>query len=185
MIQMHKPKLLLHGCCGPCITHPFQMLQDKYDVTIYFYNPNIHPKSEYERRLQAVKDLSQRWDFPLLVGPYDVEQWFKAVRRLENEPEGGKRCGVCYRFRMEKTAEVAAVKNFNLFGITLTVSPHKKADLIHTIGQACESRFGVSYLDVDFKKKDGFKISCLLSQKEGLYRQNYCGCVFSHPSKNL
>lgn len=177
-----KQNVLLHGCCGPCITHPYQLLKKTYNVAVYFYNPNIHPKSEYDKRLHAVKDLADRWEFRLLVGQYDEEEWSAAIRGFENEPEGGKRCPVCYRLRMEATAKVASIHRMDIFGTTLTVSPHKKTDVVHEIGRACEHLYGVRYLEMDFKKEEGFKTSCLLSHQEGLYRQHFCGCLYSWPS---
>jgi len=181
-LKNQKPTVLLHGCCGPCVTHPYQLLQKEYAVTIYFYNPNIHPRKEYEKRFQAVKDLSERWGYSLLIGPYEVKEWISKIRGFEEEPEGGERCRICYRMRLEKTAQAASSRGFDFFGTTLTVSPHKKANVIHEIGEKYESQFDVRYLEADFKKKDGFKLSCSLSRQEGLYRQHYCGCLFSQSS---
>jgi predicted adenine nucleotide alpha hydrolase (AANH) superfamily ATPase len=179
MNPMEKPSLLLHCCCAPCVTHPIRSLLDDFDVTAFFYNPNIHPPGEYQERLKEIEDLAKRWDFPLIVGPYEKDGWFAAVKGHEDEPEGGERCAVCYRMRLEKTATIAKEKRIDWFASTLSISPHKNAALINNIGKGIESCLDVMYLETDFKKKDGFKISCGLSREEGLYRQDYCGCVFS------
>lgn len=179
MAEGSKPAFLLHCCCAPCSTHPIRMLQQTYAVTAFFYNPNIHPQDEYEKRQEEMEALARRWDVPLILGPYEIDDWFQAVKGYEEEPEGGARCAICYRMRMEKTARTAKDRGMGLFGTTLSVSPLKKVSLIHDIGKDIEAALGVIYHEADFKKQDGFKISCRLSREEGLYRQNYCGCVFS------
>lgn len=174
-----KPSLLLQACCAPCTTHPYRLLSEEYRVTVYFYNPNIHPAAEYEKRLREIEAFAARWRFPLMVGPYDDERWDQLIRGLEREPEGGKRCLVCYRMRMEETARLAREAGFGLFSTALSVSPHKNAAAINRIGTELASVHGVSFLEADFKKKDGFKISCSISREEGFYRQSYCGCRYS------
>jgi predicted adenine nucleotide alpha hydrolase (AANH) superfamily ATPase len=161
------------------------MLQHEFDVTAFFYNPNIHPEEEYEQRLLEMKILMDKWRIPMIQDQYDSDRWFDSVRGLEEEPEGGKRCAICYEFRLLKTVQIADIKGFDLFATTLSISPHKKADVINAIGKKLEKGYGVAFYDADFKKKDGFKISCQISRDEGLYRQHYCGCIFSQrDSKN-
>lgn len=161
------------------MTHPFRMLAEQYDVTAFFYNPNIHPESEYRLRLREIEQLSRKWGFEVISGNYDLEAWFEAIRRHEDDPEGGERCALCYRFRLEKTAEIARRKGFDWFATTLSISPLKKAEILNRIGREVASQWGVAYYEADFKKKDGFKISAHISREEGLYRQDYCGCTYS------
>jgi len=174
-----KKKILLHACCAPCLTHPFRMLLERFDVTAFFYNPNIHPESEYRLRREEVERLSREWGFEVIIGPYDAEAWFDAVRRRGDDPEGGERCALCYRFRLEKTAEAARKNGADLFTTTLSISPLKKATVINRIGHEAAAGSGVAFYEADFKKKDGFKSSTRISREEKLYRQDYCGCVFS------
>jgi predicted adenine nucleotide alpha hydrolase (AANH) superfamily ATPase len=174
-----KKKLLLHACCAPCVTHPVRLLSESYEITAYFYNPNIHPESEFEARKEEILRLGEKWGFEVLPGEYDADLWFEAVRGLEAEPEGGARCAVCYDIRLRKTAELARETGFDLFATTLSISPLKKAEVINEIGKNIQARTGIAYLEANFKKKDGFKLSCQHSKNEGLYRQDYCGCVYS------
>ena len=155
------------------------MLQNEFDVTAFFYNPNIHPEKEYQQRLIEMKTLMEKWRIPMITDNYDVDRWFDSVKGFEREAEGGKRCVICYELRLLKTAQISCENRFDCFATTLSVSPHKKVDVINAIGKKLEKKYGVIFYDADFKKKDGFKISCQLSQEEGLYRQHYCGCVFS------
>jgi predicted adenine nucleotide alpha hydrolase (AANH) superfamily ATPase len=178
-----KKKLLLHCCCAPCGTHPFRVLREQFDVTVYFDNPNIHPPEEYRSRLDEIRRLAERWNFPLVEGAFDSDSWLAAVKGHEHEPEGSDRCGICYRFRLERTARKAISLGMNCFAATLSVSPHKKADMINRIGGEAGLAAGIEFFEADFKKKDGFKISCDLSRAEGLYRQDYCGCIFSQMRK--
>ena len=174
-----KKKLLLHVCCAPDATVPYLRLRDGYEVVAFFYNPNIHPREEYEKRLNEAEKLAKLWDFPLIVGEYDAERWFSAVRGLEDEPEGGKRCEVCYALRLEESAKLAKELACDAFATTLTISPHKKAEKINALGREAGERHGVEYLESNFKKRDGFKESVRLSRELGLYRQRYCGCRYS------
>jgi len=183
--SVKKNKMLLHCCCAPCSTHPIRMLQNEFEVTAFFYNPNIHPEKEYRQRLFEMKMLMEKWGIPMIIDNYDVDQWFDSVKGFEEEAEGGKRCAICYEFRLLKTVQVANENGFDYFATTLSVSPHKKADIINAIGKKLEKQYGVPFYAADFKKKDGFKIGCEISREEGLYRQHYCGCVFSQrESKN-
>ncbi|MDM7925521.1 MAG: epoxyqueuosine reductase QueH [bacterium] len=174
-----RRRLLLHACCAPCGTHPFTVLREAFDVTVYFDNPNIFPESEYRARLDEIRALGDRWNFPVETAEYDAGNWRYAIRGLEDEPEGGKRCRVCFRFRLERTAERAAASGMDAFATTLTVSPHKNAALINRIGSEIGPLTGVTFIAADFKKQDGFRKSCALSREAGLYRQDYCGCEFS------
>ncbi len=172
-------KLLLHICCAPDATHPIQILNDEYELGAFFYNPNIHPAGEYARRLEDMKGLSKKWGIALYEGEYDKGRWLSLTKEYKDEPEGGKRCEACYRMRLEETAERARAEGYDLFGAVLTISPHKDARKINEIGRVAGEKYGIPFLESDFKKKDGFKKSVELSRRLGLYRQNYCGCVYS------
>jgi len=179
MSPQSPPKLLLHGCCAPCVTHPFRMLRGQFNVTVFFYNPNIQPVEEYKARLNEIRRLSIKWQFPLVEGAYETAAWFNAVRGLEAEPEGGRRCSICYRIRLERTARNAKALGMECFATTLSISPHKQADTINRIGREIGYAAGIRFIEADFKKNDGFKASCDISKREGLYRQDFCGCGYS------
>lgn len=174
-----RPRILLHTCCAPCSTYVIKKLEDDYKVTSYFYNPNIHPKEEYTKRKEEMKAYAERLHIDFVEGEYDIEKWMQITRGLEEEKEGGKRCTICYELRMERTAKFASQKGFDYFATVLSISPYKKADVINQIGRRLSSHFGVNFLEADFKKRDGFKISVKMSKEAELYRQNYCGCIFS------
>ncbi|GFP21241.1 epoxyqueuosine reductase [Candidatus Hakubella thermalkaliphila] len=174
-----KPSLLLHVCCAPCSTHVIQLLKHDFEVTPYFYNTNIHPQEEYERRFKEMMGLAEKIGVKLIQGEYDLERWFKATKGYENEREGGKRCEIGYYLRLEQTAIFASQSGYEYFTTTLSISPHKKAAVINFIGEDLACRYGLNFYSADFKKKDGYKISCQLSKEYGLYRQDYCGCVYS------
>lgn len=180
---MNKPRLLLHCCCAPCGAFVADFLNGDakpgFAVTGYFYNPNIQPPSEYEKRLREVGLFFEKNNLPLIVGHYDSNQWLAAIKGLENEPEGGARCRVCYEFRLKETARLAKEKNFEYFAATLTISPHKKAEVINPIGEQLAQEFNLKFYPADFKKKDGFKKANELAREQGFYRQNYCGCVLA------
>jgi len=178
-----KPTLLLQACCAPCTTHPYRLLSEQYLVTVLFYNPNIHPAAEYQKRLAEIERFSKRWNFSLFTGSYDDERWFQLTAGLEKEPEGGRRCLVCYRMRMGETARLAVKRGFDCFTTALSVSPHKNAEAINRIGAELAAEFGIPFVSADFKKKDGFKISCRISREENFYRQDYCGCMYSRRDK--
>jgi len=171
--------LLLHICCGPCATAVVERLRDEYDITCFFFNPNIHPEEEYMRRLEAAREVSRRLECDLIEGEYEPSLFMNAVRGLEHEPENGARCSVCFRQRLSETARVASERGFDMIASTLTIGPMKKASVIDPIGAEEASRFDVAFLEGDWKKKDGFKRSCELSKEYDLYRQHYCGCIFS------
>ncbi|MBR2956427.1 MAG: epoxyqueuosine reductase QueH [Clostridia bacterium] len=178
-----KPRLLLQVCCAPCFCGSIEDLTARFDVTAFFYNPNIQPKEEFNRRLDALKQLIEIFpQVKLLVPEQDESQFLTSSKGLENEAEGGARCTECFVLRLGKTAEFLASHRdeYDFFATTLTVSPHKNAPLINEIGQKLDNKYGVSYLDSDFKKKDGYLRSTRFSKELGLYRQDYCGCSFSN-----
>ena len=172
-------KLLLHICCAPDATVVVERLRSKYEITGFFYNPNIHPQEEYKLRVEEMERLAQKMKFPIHFGPYDADRWFALTKGLEEQPEGGKRCEICFQMRLEATANFAASSDFDLFTTVLTVSPHKNADLINAIGNSIGEIHKIFYLPENFKKRDGFKRSIELSKIYNLYRQNYCGCLYS------
>lgn len=172
-------KLLLHICCGPCATSVIESLHGKFAVTGYFFNPNIHPDEEHTRRLAAAREVCEKMKTPFVVVEHEPESFFSAVRGLEDQPENGARCLVCYRLRMARAARFAAEHSFDVMASTLTVGPMKKAALINPVGHEEARRAGVEFLGADWKKKDGYRRSCELSREFGIYRQRYCGCVFS------
>lgn len=198
-----RPSLLLHACCAPCSSYTLEFLLKYFDITIYYYNPNIHPKEEYVRRLEELKNFLPRFlkernktENPkaaavLKEAAYEPEDFFKAVQaqrdNLQDEPERGERCRRCYQLRMEKAYEYARQNGFDWFTTTLSISPHKDAEKINEIGAALEkaaqnddnAQSAPKFLFSDFKKKNGYKRSLELSKEYGLYRQDYCGCIYS------
>ncbi len=182
-VTQQKPKLLLHVCCAPCLCGVIDRVIDKFDVTLFFYNPNIMPEEEFDKRLSALKEMQKHYSGTKLIVPDQNDQEFLTVASgLENEKEGGARCAKCFELRLSKTAEyLASHKNeYDYFATTLTVSPHKNAPLINEIGNEIAEKFGVKYLESDFKKQNGFLLSTTLSKELGIYRQDYCGCEFSN-----
>lgn len=181
----NKPSVLLHSCCGPCSSYVLEYLTQYFNILLYFYNPNIHPEAEYLKRLETQKNVIDRMNFKnkvrLIEGEYIQSDFFDAVKGLENEPEGGKRCEKCIEARMKKAADAALKFNTDFFATTLTVSPHKNAFYINKTGKEIESKYDISYLVSDFKKKNGYKRSIELCREYDIYRQNYCGCVYSFP----
>ncbi len=177
------PSLLLHVCCAPCSSYCLEYLSRYFNITVYYYNPNISEKEEYEYRLSEEKRLVSLMSFEnpvkVIEGKYNPEEFFKAVKGFENEPEGGKRCENCFRLRLEASAKFAKEKKFDFFTTTLTISPLKNADKLNSIGVQLAEKHGVKWLYSDFKKREGYKRSIILSKEYSLYRQNYCGCVFS------
>ena len=177
------PSLLLHSCCGPCSSYVLEYLARYFKITVLYYNPNIQPEAEFDRRAETQRQLlrSAEYDNPvdLIVPRYDDSPFLSAVSGLENAPEGGARCLRCFELRLEETARTAREGGFDYFTTTLSVSPHKNAEALNTIGISMAERYGVHYLCSDFKKRDGYKRSIELSSLYGLYRQDYCGCRFS------
>ena len=174
-----KPDLLLHVCCGPCATQVIEVLREDYRPVCFFYNPNIHPEEEFNARLEAVVKVARTSQVHLWVPPYRPEEWFQAIRGFEQEPEGGARCDLCYRLRLEETAKAAKATSTPQFTTTLTISPTKNSGRINRIGEEVSRRIGPAYQPHDFKKKNGFQQSVAKSRELGLYRQKTCGCRFS------
>jgi predicted adenine nucleotide alpha hydrolase (AANH) superfamily ATPase len=172
-------KLLLHSCCAPCSTHVIDVLKSQYDLTLFYYNPNIFPKEEYEKRLAEQKRYAEFLGVKLLTKDYDEQEFLSKVKGLELEKEGGKRCNVCFEIRLRETAKVCKENGFDIFATTLSVSPHKNSNIINNIGRGIAEEYGVDFLEESFKKKEGYLHSIQLSKEFGLYRQNYCGCRFS------
>lgn len=176
--------LLLHSCCGPCSSYVLEYLSRHFSrITVLYYNPCIHPKEEFQKRLaeqqRLIEQMPMGCPVDLLVPSYEPNTFFEAVKGLEHCPEGGERCQVCFAQRLQKTAEIANQMQYTYFATTLTVSPHKNAVVINEVGQSAAEEQKVLYLPSDFKKKEGYKRSLVLSKEYELYRQEYCGCVFS------
>ncbi len=183
---MDKPRILLHSCCAPCSTAVIERLKDNYEIVILYYNPNIYPEEEYLKRkneeikyINHLNETDKDIKISMLDADYESEKFYEATKGYENEREGGARCAICFKLRLEKTAKLAKENGFDLFGTTLTVSPHKNAELINSIGLAIEKETGVKFLVSNFKKQDGYKLSIELSKQNNIYRQNYCGCEFA------
>lgn len=181
------PTLLLHSCCAPCSTYVLDYLSAYFDITVYYYNPNIYPAAEYAFRAQEQEALVQRMETPkplhFLAAPYEPETFYSLVRGHEGDPERGARCSLCYQMRLEETARRAQEGGFDFFTTTLSISPHKDAARLNAIGRALAERYQVRYLYSDFKKRDGFLRSTQLSARYGIYRQDYCGCLFSYQAR--
>ncbi|MCD8099954.1 MAG: epoxyqueuosine reductase QueH [Oscillospiraceae bacterium] len=174
-----RPTLLLHSCCGPCSSYVLEYLTKYFDVTVLYFNPNIQPEEEYRKRLEYQKRVLKRFGVKLRECDYAGERFDAAAAGLESEREGGARCERCFRLRLEETAQAAKAGGFEWFCTTLTVSPHKNERLLNVIGCELEERFGVRWLPSDFKKRGGFDRSLELSEEMELYRQSYCGCLYS------
>lgn len=177
------PKLLLHACCAPCSSWCIEFLNPHFDVTVFYFNPNIDDAAEYHKRVEEEKrllrEMPEAKGVHFLEGPYDPEIYHAAVRGHELDPEGGGRCGICFALRLRETAETAKRLGFDCFTTTLTISPLKDADRLNAIGEQAGAEAGVPFLPSDFKKRDGFRRSVELSHLYHLYRQNYCGCGYS------
>ena len=178
-----KPRLLLHSCCAPCSSYVLETLSEDFEITVLYYNPNIYPEEEYHMRVQEqeqfIKRLPTLHPVHFLEGTYETKEFYQAVKGLEHIPEGGERCFACYRLRLQETASQAARGGFGYFTTTLSISPLKNAAKLNEIGEELGRQWGVEYLTSDFKKKEGYKRSTELSREYGIYRQDYCGCVFS------
>lgn len=177
------PTLLLHSCCAPCSSYVLEYLSRYFAITVFYYNPNIYPSEEYDRRVAEQQRLIREMDcvhpVSFVEGPYETERFYAVAKGLEQEREGGERCFRCYRLRLSQAAALAREMGFDYFTTTLSISPHKNAAKLNEIGEALAKEYGVAHLPADFKKKEGYKQSIALSQQFGLYRQDYCGCVFS------
>lgn len=176
-----KPSLLLHSCCGPCSSYVLEYLSQYFHITVFYYNPNITELEEYQTRMNEQKRLIEQVypNVDFLEGNYQPDAFFHISRGLEEEPEGGARCTKCYYLRMQETAMKAKEMGFDYFTTTLSISPYKDSMRLNQIGEALEKQYGVHYLYADFKKRNGYKRSIELSRQYHLYRQEYCGCIFS------
>lgn len=178
-----RPSLLLHCCCAPCATVPLVDWSTDFDITAYYYNPNIYPEAEASARAEELKRFVASYPFQnrpeVMIGEYNPEMYFEKVRGLEDEPERGRRCKVCFELRLVQTAALAKQQNYDYFTTTLSISPYKDAALLHQLGLKIQECYGVKYLPCDLKKNEGAKRSVDLSKEYDLYRQDYCGCVYS------
>lgn len=177
------PTLFLHSCCAPCSSYVLEYLSRYFSITVFYYNPNISPLEEYKERTEEVErliaELPAEHPIRFVQGEYHPEEFYEAVKGHEKDPEGGERCSICFRMRLEESARLAKEGGYDWFTTTLTISPLKDAARLNTIGEEMGAKYGVSFLNSDFKKKNGYKRSTELSAQYHLYRQNYCGCVFS------
>jgi epoxyqueuosine reductase len=181
---LNQKKILLHTCCAPCIAYVNELLSQNFQVTAFYYNPNISPESEYRKRLAELERFSENKDLKLLTGDYDIRSWTSRVKEFRFLGEKSLRCRECISMRLEKSFEVAAERGMNSVASTLSISPHKDADMINSIGKELEERFGVEFLPADFKKNNGYRKSVEISREMGFYRQNYCGCIYSKMERN-
>lgn len=180
---MEKEKLLLHACCAPCSSYVLEFLGKQYNITVFYYNPNITEAEEYQKRVKEltrfINEAPFAMDVKLIEGEYEPDAFWNISKGLSDEPERGRRCYKCYELRLKKTAEYAKNNGFDIFTTTLSISPHKNAEWINEIGQRLSDEYGVDYLYSNFKKNNGYARSIELSKEYNLYRQNYCGCIFS------
>ena len=180
-------KILLHSCCAPCSSYVILFLTNYFDITILYYNPNIYPQTEYQKRkeeqIKLIKTLNTKNKLTYLDCDYDNNIYNQSIIGYENCKEGGLRCHICFKLRLEKTAILAKNNNFDYFCSTLTVSPHKNSHIINEIGQTLSDKYNIKWLPSDFKKNEGFKQSIELSKKYNLYRQDYCGCIYSQEER--
>lgn len=178
-----RPRLLLHSCCAPCSSYVLELLSTVFELTVFYYNPNISPREEFEYRadeqIRLAESMPLEGDVRVIRGDYDEEAFLHLSRGLEDVPEGGERCTRCFRLRLGKTAQMAKEGGYDYFTTTLSISPLKDAQRLNAIGGELAGQFGVPYLFSDFKKKNGYRRSCELSEQYGLYRQDYCGCIYS------
>lgn len=194
MIEQNKredrvPSLLLHSCCAPCSSYTLEWLSQHFRITVFYYNPNISPQEEFEKRKEEqqrlIDAMPARYPISLIEGAYNYNEFLQIAKGYERCPEGGERCFRCYRFRLEQTAKLAKEKGFDYFCTTLSISPLKNAEKINAIGIELAEQYNVRWLPSDFKKKEGYKRSIELSRIYGLYRQNFCGCVYSKEKQNV
>lgn len=179
MNSKQLPTLLLHACCGPCLTHVYCVLSSQFAVSVFYYNPNISPQSEYKNRLLELEQFSNLYSIPVIIGQYNQKEWFHAIKPYRFYGELSPRCHACYAFRLDETFRVARKHNFNAVCTTLTVSPYKDAVKINEIGKNLSAQYSIQFLEADFKADGGFQHSIELSKQYGMYRQKYCGCVYS------
>ena len=187
--EQRVPTLLIHSCCAPCSSYVLEYLSEYFEITVFYYNPNIYPESEYTKRIVEQQKLIQDMDFKhpvsFMAGEYEKEKFYAMSEGMEHLKEGGARCMKCYELRLSEAAKQAAAGGFDYFTTTLSISPMKNAQRLNEIGVRVGKEHGVEYLVSDFKKKNGYKRSVELSKEYGLYRQDYCGCIFSRQSSAM
>lgn len=178
-----KKRMLLHACCGPCASGVIPQIINDYDITLYYNNPNMDTLAEYNKRLEAIISLVEQMNkeynsnIKLITEPYNHDEFSSKIKGLESEPEGGKRCDICFALRLDATAKYAKDFGYEIFASTLSVSPYKDYEKINSIGNALSQKYNIEYLESNFKKKNGYLLSIQNSKKYGLYRQHYCGCT--------
>lgn len=186
--QEKVPTLLLHSCCAPCSSYVLEYLSNYFGITVFYYNPNIYPDEEYEMRVREqqrfIRAFPAKHPIDFIEGAYDKERFYEMARGLEAVPEGGQRCFQCYELRLREAGELAKARDFDYFTTTLSISPMKNAEKLNEIGLRLAEELGVSYLCSDFKKRNGYKRSTELSREYGMYRQDYCGCVYSYHERH-
>ncbi len=187
--QKKVPKLLLHSCCAPCSSYTLEYLSEHFEITVFYYNPNIFPEEEYYKRVEEqqrfITELPTKYPVNFVEGFYDTKQFYEMAKGLERVAEGGERCFKCYELRLREAAKIAKEGNYDYFATTLTISPLKNAEKLNEIGERLAKEYGVAHLPSDFKKKNGYKRSIELSAQYGLYRQDYCGCVYSMRNESI
>ena len=186
--QEKIPTLLLHSCCAPCSSYVLEYLSNYFGITVFYYNPNIYPDEEYEMRVREqqrfIRAFPAKHPIDFIEGAYDKERFYEMARGLEAVPEGGQRCFQCYELRLREAGELAKAQGFDYFTTTLSISPMKNAEKLNEIGLRLAEELGVAYLCSDFKKRNGYKRSTELSREYGMYRQDYCGCVYSYHERH-
>ncbi|MGN0515611.1 epoxyqueuosine reductase QueH [Eubacterium sp.] len=186
--KSNPPRLFLHSCCAPCSSYTLEYLSNYFDITVYYFNPNISPKEEFDKRFaeqkRLIDSLPAKNPVKIVLGEYDYNDFLQIARGLENVAEGGERCFRCYRLRLESTARIAREQGFDYFCTTLSISPLKNSQKINQIGYEVAQKYGIKWLPSDFKKREGYKRSIELSKEYNLYRQSFCGCVFSKENNN-
>ena len=183
-----RPLLALHSCCAPCSSAVLERLQEAFQLVVFYYNPNISPEAEFRHRAREqarlVREMPLATDLSVTEGIYEPERFYALVHGHEEDPEGGERCGICFEMRLRSTAEFARSIGADYFTTTLSISPLKDEQRLNAIGEALAAEYGVKYLYSDFKKRDGYRRSCALSEEHGLYRQDFCGCAFSRMERD-
>lgn len=184
----NPPRLFLHSCCAPCSSYTLEYLSNYFDITVYYFNPNISPKQEFDKRFaeqkRLIDSLPAKNPIKLVLGKYNYDDFLQIARGYENVAEGGERCFRCYRMRLESTARIAKEQGFDYFCTTLSISPLKNSQKINQIGYEVAQKYGIKWLPSDFKKREGYKRSIELSKEYNLYRQSFCGCIFSKENNN-
>ena len=186
--ETRVPRLLLHSCCAPCSSYCLELLSQYFEITVFYYNPNIFPPEEYHMRVEEqacfVKELSAKHPITFVEGRYDTERFYEMAKGMEQLKEGGERCFACYELRLRETAEYAKDQGYDFFTTTLSISPLKNATKLNEIGENLEKEYGIQYLYSDFKKQNGYKRSTEISNEYNMYRQYYCGCVYSKKQRD-